>query len=144
MKTIADILREKGSLVHTIGRDETVYVALQKMAEANIGALLVTDEQQQVVGIVSERDYARKVALQGISSLETPVSSIMTDQVCCTRPDHSVEECLALITEQRCRHLPVMADDKLLGLVSIGDLVKASLAEKEFMISQLTHYIKSG
>ena len=143
MKTVKDILREKGSDVVTVKQDETVYTALTRLAEANIGALIVVDEGEQVVGIVSERDYARKVYLKGMSSPKTLVGEIMTDKVCYAEPERSVEECLALITETRCRHLPVLENSQLVGVISIGDLVKASIEEKEFLISQLTHYIKS-
>ncbi len=144
MKTVKDILQKKGTEVLSIDKDETVYTALTKMAEADIGALVVLD-QGKVVGIMSERDYARKVILKGASSLDTKVGQIMTERFCYVTPDQSVEECMALVTETRSRHLPVMnKDDELLGLVSIGDLVKASISEKEFLISQLSNYIHSS
>lgn len=144
IKTAKDILQEKGAQVYTIDQEATVYSALALLAEANIGALVVVDTQNTVVGIVSERDYARKVILHGLSSLETPVKKIMTQKVCYAHPNRSVEECMAMITEYRCRHLPIMENGELMGLVSIGDLVKATIEEKEFLISQLTQYIKSG
>lgn len=143
-KTIKSILQEKGSKVHSIGPQATVAEALAAFAEFNVGALLVIDSQGHVSGIISERDYARRVELEGRSSDEIRVADIMTTQVCYVRPGQSVEEGLALVTEQRCRHLPVMDGHELLGLVSIGDLVKATIEEKEFLIDQLTHYIKSG
>lgn len=143
-KNIKSILQEKGSEVHSIGPQETVARALAGFAEFNVGALLVIDGDGDLVGILSERDYARKVELQGRSSGETRVEEIMTGQVCYVHPGQSVEEGLALVTEKRCRHLPVMENGQLLGLVSIGDLVKATIEEKEFLIDQLTHYIKSG
>jgi CBS domain-containing protein len=142
-KTIRDILGSKGKEVYTISANANVYDALEKMAEKNIGALIVMDEGK-IVGILSERDYARKVILHGRSSLQTPVEKIMTQQVCYALLSHSVEECLAIITEKRCRHLPVFDGSNLVGIVSIGDLVKASIEEKEFMISQLENYIKAG
>jgi len=143
VKSVRDILRDKGSQVYTISYDTNVYEALEKMAAHNIGALLVM-KGDKIVGILSERDYARKVILRGLSSLQTPVEKVMTREVRCALPSQTVEECLAIITEKRCRHLPVMDGDQLVGMVSIGDLVKASIAEKEFMINQLENYIKTG
>jgi CBS domain-containing protein len=142
-KTIRDILGSKGNEVYTIGANANVYEALEKMAEKNIGALIVMNEGK-IVGILSERDYARKVILHGRSSLQTPIDKIMTRQVCYALPSNTVEEGLALITEKRCRHLPVFDGSTLIGIVSIGDLVKASIEEKEFMINQLENYIKAG
>lgn len=142
-KTIRDILRSKGSEVYAIDSDANVYEALEKMAEKNIGALVVMKDSQ-IVGILSERDYARKVILHGRSSLQTPVNKVMTTNVCYALLSHTVEEGLALITEKRCRHLPVFDGSNLVGMVSIGDLVKASIEEKEFMINQLENYIKAG
>ena len=144
MKTIKDILQEKGSEVFTINQKETVYSALAKMAEHNLGALVVTDDKGAVVGLLSERDYARKVILKGVFSKDTLVETIMEKRVCYIHPHNSVEESMSLMTEQRTRHLPVMDNGQLLGLVSIGDLVKATIHEKEFLIDQLTQYIKSG
>lgn len=143
MKTIKDILKEKGSEVFTIDQNETVFSALTKMAEKNLGALVVTDDKGAVVGLLSERDYARKVILKGVFSKKTQVQAIMERQVYYVQPDNSVEESMSLMTDKRTRHLPVMDDGQLLGLVSIGDLVKATIDEKEFLIDQLTHYIKS-
>ncbi|MFO7766490.1 MAG: CBS domain-containing protein [Pelovirga sp.] len=143
MKTIKDILKEKGSDVFTIDQNETVFSALTKMAEKNLGALVVTDDKGAVVGLLSERDYARKVILKGVFSKKTQVQAIMERQVYYVQPDNSVEESMSLMTDKRTRHLPVMDDGQLLGLVSIGDLVKATIDEKEFLIDQLTHYIKS-
>ena len=143
IKTVRDVLRNKGNQVSTIEAETTVFGALEKMAAENIGALLVMEEGE-VVGIISERDYARKVILRGLSSPMTKVRQVMTQGVCYVRPEQSVEECMALITEKRCRHLPVFEGTELVGLVSIGDLVKASIAEKEFIIGQLENYIKGG
>lgn len=144
MKTVKDILRIKGDRILTVNQEQTVYDALGKLAEADVGALLVVDDQGRVVGMLSERDYARKVILKGASSLNTKVKEIMTDRVCYVNPTQSVEECMALVTEERVRHLPVMEDGDLQGVISIGDLVKASISEKEFLISQLTNYIHSS
>ena len=144
MKIVKDILQEKGTEVHTVEQHESVYTALKKLAEKNIGALVVTDEHGTVVGLMSERDYARKIILKGMSSLDTPVNAIMEKTLYFIQPENTVEECMALVTEIRHRHLPVLKDGELLGLVSIGDLVKATIEEKEFLINQLTNYIKSG
>ncbi|MFB3816395.1 MAG: CBS domain-containing protein [Candidatus Methylomirabilales bacterium] len=140
MKTVAQLLRLKGGQVWSIGPDAMVYQALSLMAEKDVGALVVL-QGERLVGILSERDYARKVILRGKSSLKTPVREIMTDRVVCVRPEQSVEECMALMTEHRVRHLPVLVDGRLAGVVSIGDVVKASIDEKDFMIQQLEHYI---
>jgi len=139
-KSIRDVLGKKGDKVFSIGAGDTVYQALQLMAKENVGALLVMD-QGQVTGIITERDYARKVILEGRSSLKTDVRNIMTSKVLYATPDMSVEQALALMSDKRCRHLPVFDNGKLAGMVSIGDLVKAQVAEKNFMINQLEHYI---
>lgn len=139
-KSIRDVLGKKGGQVFSIDADATVYQALELMAKENVGALLVKDHDQ-VAGIITERDYARKVILEGRSSLQTDVRKIMTSKVLYATPDMSVEEGLALMSDKRCRHLPVFDNDQLLGMVSIGDLVKAQVAEKDFMINQLAHYI---
>lgn len=139
-KSIRDVLKRKGGTVFSISPTATVYQALELMAAENIGALLVR-EGHQVVGIISERDYARKVILEGRSSLKTLVQNIMTTKILCIPPDTSVEEGLALMSDKRCRHLPVFEDKELIGMVSIGDLVQAHVAEKDFMINQLEHYI---
>jgi CBS domain-containing protein len=141
MKGIAQILKDKPSnVVHAIGPNETVYDAVKKMAEVSVGALLVMDDGR-IVGIVSERDYARKVVLSGRSSRGTPVSEIMTSQVLCVDPRQTTEECMAIMTENRVRHLPVLDGGRLVGLVSIGDLVKDIISEQRFIIEQLEHYI---
>ncbi|MFN2355307.1 MAG: CBS domain-containing protein, partial [Desulfopila sp.] len=121
-----------------------VYAALAKLAEKNLGALVVTDDHGEVVGLLSERDYARKVILKGVFSKDTLVKTIMEKKVYYVQPNNSVDESMSLMTEKRTRHLPVMENGQLLGLVSIGDLVKATIHEKEFLINQLTQYIKSG
>jgi CBS domain-containing protein len=141
VKSVRQILRGKPSgVVHAIGPSETVYEAVKRMADQGIGALLVM-EGEKVVGIVSERDYARKIVLAGRSSKETPVSVIMTTPVLCVGPLQTADECMALMTENRVRHLPVIDDGKLIGLVSIGDLVKDIISEQQFIIEQLEHYI---
>lgn len=140
MKTVQLILRHKGSMVWSVTPETMVYEALKLLAEKDVGALLVL-EGGRLVGIISERDYARKVVLKGKSALDTPVKEIMTGRVMCVRPDQTVEECMALVTEKRIRHLPVIVDDEVVGVVSIGDLVKATIDEKDFLIKQLENYI---
>ncbi len=140
MKSIKDLIKSKGDVVFTIDAGDSVYEALKAMAEKGIGALVVIDSGR-VAGIVSERDYARNVALKGRVSRETPVRDIMTTPVVCARPNQSVEEAMALVTDKRVRHLPVISDDNLVGLVSIGDLVKATIEEQQFVIEQLESYI---
>lgn len=140
MKTIRQVLQGKSRGLSTIGPGASVLDALKLMAEQNIGALLVV-ENDKLVGIVSERDYARKVVLLGKSSHDTPVREIMTGRAICVQPDNSVEECMALMTDKRVRHLPVIENEKLLGVLSIGDLVKETISEQKFMIEQLESYI---
>lgn len=139
-KTIRDILKSKGDTVFSINHDATVYSALEQMSANNIGALLVM-KNGLLVGILSERDYARKVILEGRSSLQTTVEKIMTSKVLYLTPNMSVDEGLAVMTDKHCRHLPVFLDNQLVGLVSIGDLVKAQVTDKNFLITQLEHYI---
>lgn len=143
MKKIKELLREKGGSVWSIGPDASVYDAIAMMAERNIGALLVM-EGDRLVGVMSERDYARKVILAGRASKDTKVGDVMTSRVIFADPTETVEECMALMTDKHIRHLPVMEDGELLGLVSIGDLVKEVIAEQKFMIKQLEHYISGG
>ena len=140
MKTVRDILNVKGIEVWCVGPDATVFAALQLMAEKEVGALVVT-EGDRVVGILSERDYARKVILQGRSSPTTLVKEIMITPVAHTFPEQPIEECMALMTEKRIRHLPVIAEGKLAGMISIGDLVKAIITDQQFIIEQLERYI---
>ena len=141
MKNVAQILKSKPEqTVHTVSPSTSVFDAVRRMAEKNIGALLVM-EDVKIVGIITERDYARKIILMGRSSKETPVRDIMTSPVMYVRPDHTNEECMALMTDNRVRHLPVMDNGKLIGLISIGDLVKDIIAEQKFTIQQLEHYI---
>ncbi|SEA70657.1 CBS domain-containing protein [Variovorax sp. YR216] len=141
MKTVAEILKAKGSAsVYSIGPSATVFEAVKLMAEKNVGALLVM-EGDRIVGVVTERDYARKVVLLARSSKETPLRDVMTSAVIYVRPNQTSEECMALMTESRVRHLPVMDGDKLVGLISIGDIVKGIISEQNFIIEQLQHYI---
>ena len=140
MKTVRDILEVKGRSVWSIDPASSVFDALRLMAEKEIGALVVLDENR-VAGIISERDYARKVILHGRASPTTLVKEIMTSHVAYTHLDQSIEECMAIVTERRIRHLPVLQDGKLIGIISIGDLVKAIIADQKFMIEQLERYI---
>jgi CBS domain-containing protein len=142
MPNVQDVLNEKGRNVYKIGPDDTVFDALRVMAEHEVGALPVL-EGDRLVGLISERDYARKVILLERSSRRTPVRDIMTSRVTCVGPTRTVEECMALMTDKRTRHLPVLEDGRLIGLVSIGDLVKAIIDEQQFIISQLETYIAS-
>lgn len=140
MKTVRYILRDKGQQIWTIAPDASVYEALQRMAEKEIGALVVM-EAGQMAGIFTERDYARKVILRGKFSRDTPVREVMVQRVVYVSPDQTVGECMALMTDRRVRHLPVIQDGQLVGLISIGDLVKEIIADHEFMIGQLENYI---
>ena len=140
MTCVAHLLHVKGHAVWSIPPDALVYEAIKLMADKEVGALLVM-EGQRLVGIVSERDYARKVILQGKSSRDTPVREIMTDKVFYVGPDQTVEDCMALMTVHRIRHLPVLDDHQVIGVVSIGDLVKAVISEQEVRIQQLEQYI---
>jgi CBS domain-containing protein len=142
MQTVEQILQIKQDrTVYTITPAAMVLDAIKLMAAKRIGALLVT-EGQQIVGIVTERDYARKVILMGRSSHETPVRDIMTSPVMYVRPDQTNVQCMALMTENRLRHLPVIDNGELIGLISIGDLVKDIISEQQFIIEQLEHYIR--
>ena len=143
MYTVRQLLQEKGNDVWSIGPHATVYEALKLMADKNIGALLVMDKNK-VVGIFTERDYARKVVLQGRSSKTTAVGELETVDVLYVNPDDSIENCMAIMTEKRLRHLPVMEKGKLVGLVSIGDIVKAVISDREFTIRELERYITGG
>ncbi|MDE2402869.1 MAG: CBS domain-containing protein [Burkholderiales bacterium] len=141
MKTVAQIIRSKHSpSVHTINPETSVLEAIKLMALHRIGALLVLQDEQ-LVGIVTERDYARKVVLLGRTSKVTPVSDVMSTPVMYVNPSQTNEECMALMTDSRIRHLPVMEHGKLIGIISIGDLVKDIISEQQFVIDQLQHYI---
>ena len=138
--TVRQLLDAKGHAIFDIPADATVYYALSVMAHENVGALLVF-EAGRLAGIFSERDYARKVILQGKSSKDTLVREIMTPVLASIRPGDSVEKCMALMTDQRIRHLPVIEEETLVGVISIGDVVKAVISEQKFVIRQLEQYI---
>jgi len=140
MKTVKEILQTKPQRLLSITPHATVLDALNMMAEHDVGALVVVDGER-LAGIFSERDYARKVILHGKASKDTAVAEIMTHKVVCVKPEHSVEECMALMTDKRIRHLPVLQDKKVVGVISIGDVVKEVISEQRFMIEQLEHYI---
>ena len=140
MQTIRDILKVKGTDVWCVAPDATVFEALQRMAEKEVGALVVM-EGAQVVGLISEREYARKVVLEGRTSPTTLVKEIMISPVVYIHLDQPIEECMALMTEKRTRHLPVIEDGKLVGLISIGDIVKSIISDQQFLIEQLVRYI---
>lgn len=140
MKSVRHLLEVKGQEVWTIEPDATVYQALELLAEKDIGALVVT-EGEALAGIFSERDYARKVALAGHDSKQIRVREVMTPDVITLGPDQPIDDCMSLMTDHRIRHLPVLEDGNMIGLISIGDVVKEVIAEQEFQIEQLTNYI---
>ncbi|HEX9617190.1 MAG TPA: CBS domain-containing protein [Anaerolineales bacterium] len=140
MITVKQLIQAKGNAVWSITPDSTVYEALKLLAEKEVGALLVL-ENERLAGIISERDYARKVILKGKNSMDTPVREIMTSKVVTVRPDQTIDDCMALMTENRIRHLPVVEGDRLVGVISIGDVVKAIISQQEFVIEQLENYI---
>ena len=140
MVSVAQILKQKGSDVWVISPEAKVLEALKLMAEKGVGALMVV-EKDRVVGVMSERDYARKVMLKGKSSTDTLVRDIMTSQVYGVHPENKAEECMALMTDKHIRHLPVIDKDKLVGVVSIGDIVKSIIVEQKVMIDHLQDYI---
>ena len=139
-QTVKELLEAKTNQVWTIAPAASVYDAVATMADRRIGALVVI-EGDKVCGIITERDYARKIILRNKSSKATPVREIMTDRVIFVRPEQPIEECMALMTEKRIRHLPVLNEDKLVGVISIGDLVKELISDRDFIIEQLTRYI---
>ncbi len=141
MKTVKQLLEIKGYEVDSITPEKSVFDAMQLMAARNIGALLVLDGRKKLVGIVTERDYSRKMFLQNKPAKDVAVTEIMTRQVAYVRPDQTNEDCMALITEKRVRHLPVLENDRVIGMVSIGDLVKDTISEQKFIIHQLENYI---
>jgi len=140
MTKVKDILALKGQSVWFVAPDSSVYDAMKLMAEKGIGALMVM-QGEKLVGIISERDYARKVILQGRASRTTQVREIMTSHVLYAQPEQNIEECMALMTDKRVRHLPVFDEGRMLGVISIGDLVKSIITEQKFMIEQLEKYI---
>ena len=143
MTTVRQMLAGKPGELFSVAPDSTVFDALGLMAEKNVGAVIVC-EGDRLVGIFSERDYARKVILRGKSSRDTPVSEIMTSRVLCIEPAQTADQCMALMTDKRIRHLPVLEGGKLVGVISIGDVVKGIVKEQQFTIEQLENYIGSG
>lgn len=140
-ENVWDILREKGTAVYSMSPNDTVYDALKLMAEKNVGALVVLDENR-IAGMISERDYARRIILKDKFSKETNVKEIMTPEVTTVTPDMDLEQCMELITNKRLRHLPVVENDRMVGITSIGDIVKGMMDHKEFVIEQLECYIR--
>ena len=139
MKTARQLIERKPGIV-SIAPHESVFTALERMAEHDIGALVVLDGPV-LAGVLSERDYARKVILLGKSSRDMRVAEIMTHKVVCVGPDQTVDQCMAVMTEKRCRHLPVLEGKRVIGVLSIGDLVKETISEQQFQIAQLESYI---
>ncbi len=144
MDTVAQILKRKGSQIWAVPPQSSVQEAARLMKEKNIGAVLVMDADQKVQGIFSERDLARRVVAEGRDPATTPVAEVMTPQVLCISPDATAEEVLAVMTDKRLRHLPVREGDRLIGVISIGDAVKAVIEHHEFTIQQLINYISGG
>ena len=140
MKTVQQLLGEKGHDIESVHPDDSVFDAIQKLANANIGSLMVVEDDRPV-GIFTERDYARNVILKGKSSPTTPVRDIMTTRVIYVQPEQTVEECMAIMTDKHIRHLPVLEDEKLIGMISIGDLVKSIIADQKYTIEQLEQFI---
>ncbi len=142
MATVRQMLEGKGHDIWSVRPGEKVFDAIKTMAEMNVGAVIVMEDNKPV-GIFTERDYARNVILKGKASPETPVSDVMTTRLICAHLDQTVEECMAVMTENHIRHLPVIDDDRLVGILSIGDLVKSIIADQKFAIEQLEHFIRS-
>jgi len=140
VQTINQLLLNKGSQVETVATDATVFEALAIMADKEIGSLVVMQDDKPV-GLFSERDYARNIILKGRTSKQTQVSEVMSSHVVVAHPEQTVEDCMAIMTEKRVRHLPVMQDNQLIGIISIGDLVKAIIENQQFVIEQLVSYI---
>jgi len=141
MITVKNMLDQKGHKAWTIGPDAKVFEALELMAKKGIGALIVVDKDEEVIGILSERDYARKITLMGRQSQDTPVKDIMTREVYGVHMETTAEECMALMTDKHFRHLPVCKDGKLAGVISIGDVVKAIMTDQKVTIENLENYI---
>jgi CBS domain-containing protein len=142
-RNVKELVEHKGTAVWSVRPDVTVFQTLELMAEKEIGAVLVF-EGERLVGMFSERDYARQVILKGKASKDTPVRDVMTARVTYVRPEQTVEDCMALMTDKHVRHLPVLDQGRVIGVISIGDVVKAVISEKQFIIEQLENYITSG
>ena len=143
MRSVQDILNTKGTDVWSVKPDDIIFDAIKLMADKGIGALLVMEEDK-LVGIVTERDYARKVVLEGKSSREASIHEVMTKKVLCVSPERTIDECMALMTDKRIRHLPVVEHKQVVGFLLIGDLVKAVISEQKILIDQLQHYISGS
>ena len=143
MTTIRQVLDKKGHDVFSIGLNETVYDSIKKMADTSVGSLAVM-EGNKLIGIITERHYARNVVLKGRASPTTPVRDVMETNVVFARPDQSVEECMAIMTEKAVRHLPVIEQGSVVGMISIGDLVKEKIRDQTFVIEQLVHFIRGA
>ena len=141
--TVTQLLNKKGKEIHTIAPDATVFDAIKLMSDLGVGALLVM-EGSRLVGVISERDYTRKVILKGRSSSSTLVQDIMTKKVICLSPGNNIDECMALMNENQIRHLPIVEKGTVVGIVTIMDVIKNILSEKEFIIEQMEHYIAGG
>ena len=142
MTIVKHVLDQKGHDVHSVHPDASVFDALKMMAENNIGSLVVLENGVSLVGVITERHYAREIVLKGRMSSKTPVRDIMSTEVICARPDQSVEECMAVMTAKAVRHLPVLERGRLVGIVSIGDMVKSVIGDQKFIIEQLEHFIQ--
>lgn len=142
MLRVKHLLADKGAVVWSIGPAQSVYQAIEMMALKSVGALTVVNDAQQLVGIISERDYARKVILKGKSSRDTLVDEIMTRTLTTVEKNVRIEECLALMTQKRIRHLPVLEANQLIGMISVGDLVKSIISEQDHKIEQLERYVR--
>ena len=143
MTLVRQVLNTKGRNVHVITPNALVFDALRMMADNNVGSLVVM-EGEKLVGIITERHYARQIALKGRTSSETSVADIMSTHVACVRPDYSVEECMAIMTKRGVRHLPVLEGGHVVGIVSIGDMVNSVISDQQFVIEQLEHFIHGG
>ena len=142
MGTVKNLLQKKGNVVHSVSPSSCVYDALEVLENKNLGALVVV-EDETLIGIFTERDYARKVVLKGRSSKETRIKDIMTDRPVFVTPQNTIDDCMQIMTDKHIRHLPVLDNGKLVGVISIGDLVKFIIEEKNFIIENLEHYIVS-
>ena len=142
MTTVRQLLKDKGGDVWSVGPDDTVFEAIQEMARRDVGAMIVVKDEKPV-GMFTERDYARDVILKGKSSPKTQIREVMTSRVICVGPEQTIAECMGVMTDKHIRHLPVLEDGKLAGMISIGDLVKCIIADQKFTIEQLESYIRS-